>query len=260
MMKFVQNKSLFIVLFFSSMFIHAIPFYNRFDKNRTITFLSQFIHPNSLVFDVGANKGDKTEVYLACGARVVCFEPQPLCVEQLYRRFNTNEDVVVEPIGLAEKEGRLELLICDQVSTLSTFNKDATYNGRFAERDYKWGKSVFVDVMTLDRMIEKYGLPDFCKIDVENFELNVLQGLNRQIPCLSFECNSEYMQQTFDCIDRLSTLGYKKFNFCIGETSVFKYSDWLDPAAFKDAISTLATRYDWSEIWGLWGDVYAFAG
>ncbi len=255
---FVPSKRLFILLCLVSISVQAVPFYNRFDRDHTVKFLKQFIHPNSLVFDVGANKGDKTDVYLACGARVVCFEPQPQCVEQLHKRFNGNHRVAIESVGLAEKEGALELMICDQASTLSTFNKNATQSGRFADRDYKWGKSVAVDVVTLDAMIKKYGMPDFCKIDVENFELNVLQGLSKHIPCLSFECNSEYMQQTFDCVDCLSSLGYKKFNFCIGETSKFHYDDWLDPKDFKAQISILAKSHDWSEIWGLWGDVYAF--
>ncbi len=256
-MRFVLNKISCMLLCFSSVSIAEIPFYNRFDKEKTVQFLKQFIHPGDLVFDVGANKGDKADVYVACGARVICFEPQPSCVEQLKRRYNNNPDVTIEPIGLAEEKGALELMICDQASTLSTFNQEATQEGRFAERNFRWNKRVNVEVHTLDEMIAKHGIPVFCKIDVENFELNVLRGLSVPIRCLSFECNSEYMQQTYDCIDHLSKMGYKKFNFCIGETSVFKFSQWLDADEIKEKLYDLARDYDWSEIWGLWGDVYA---
>ncbi len=40
-------------------------------------FYSQFIRPGDLVFDIGANRGDRTEVFVQMGARVVAAEPQP---------------------------------------------------------------------------------------------------------------------------------------------------------------------------------------
>ena len=36
-----------------------------------------FVRPGHVVFDIGANVGAKTGLYLSCGARVVCVEPQP---------------------------------------------------------------------------------------------------------------------------------------------------------------------------------------
>jgi len=34
---------------------------------------------------------------------------------------------------------------------------------------------------------DEYGLPHFCKIDVEGFEEQALAGLSRPLPVLSFE-------------------------------------------------------------------------
>jgi hypothetical protein len=57
----------------------------------------------------------------------------------------------------------------------------------------KWNEKIVftnktpVSTITLDLLIEKYGLPVFIKIDVEGFEEKVLQGLSRKIPFLSFE-------------------------------------------------------------------------
>src|SRR5262245_14614026 len=45
-----------------------------------------FIHPGDLCFDIGANYGFKTEVFLSLGARVVAFEPQPDCCQELKAR------------------------------------------------------------------------------------------------------------------------------------------------------------------------------
>jgi FkbM family methyltransferase len=42
-----------------------------------------------------------------------------------------------------------------------------------------------VPVMTLDQAIDRYGLPQFCKIDVEGYEMEVLRGLSHAIPFLT---------------------------------------------------------------------------
>jgi len=75
-----------------------------------------------LVFDVGANIGNKAAQFLAKGARVICFEPQPACVERLRGRFGSDSRVAIVPKGLADQAGKLTLSICDD-DTLSTFSE-----------------------------------------------------------------------------------------------------------------------------------------
>jgi FkbM family methyltransferase len=41
----------------------------------------------TLVFDVGANIGAKTAELRTKGARIICFEPHPDCIEKLKERF-----------------------------------------------------------------------------------------------------------------------------------------------------------------------------
>jgi FkbM family methyltransferase len=246
-----------IVMAIVPLFAHAESAYLKFDAQAMVHFLEQFIKPGDLVFDVGANVGDKTNVYLACGARVICIEPQPSCVRRLMEKYAAHQRVKVEAVGLASQKGELDLHLCDQVSTLATFNKEATEQGRFAEHNYHWSATVKVPVMTLEDMIAKHGVPQFCKIDVENYELEVLRGLKTPIAGISFECNSEYMLQTLQAVDYLASLGYSKFNFVIAESSAFWFNAWKTPEEFKRALSALANDHDWSEIWGLWGDVYA---
>ena len=45
-------------------------------ETREVDFLRRFIGAESLVFDVGANRGQSSENYIKLGARVVAFEPQ----------------------------------------------------------------------------------------------------------------------------------------------------------------------------------------
>lgn len=240
-------KSLFFILLLSFNFI----IFSTHDEQKII-FLRQFINNDSLVFDVGANVGDKTTLYLQCGARVICFDPQPYCVNILKKRFIYNPAVHIEPVGLADRDTILEMYLCASANTISTFSQDWMNFGRFKELGYKWDSKIQVPVTTLDKMIQKHGLPVFCKIDVENFEYEVLQGLTHKIPYISFEFAAESFNNTKKCIDRLITLGYTKFNFGYGEHIAFVHPNWISAL---DLIAMLTAMKQKDSL--VWGDVYA---
>jgi FkbM family methyltransferase len=48
---------------------------------------------------------------------------------------------------------------------------------------------------TMDTLISLYGKPDYCKIDVEGFEINVLKGLNIPLNLVSFEYHLDRGEQ-----------------------------------------------------------------
>jgi hypothetical protein len=55
-------------------------------------FYQQILPKGSLVFDVGANLGDKSEALLAAGMRVVAFEPNPDVAPELKSRCQDHKD------------------------------------------------------------------------------------------------------------------------------------------------------------------------
>lgn len=222
-------------------------------------FIENFIYPHCLVFDVGAFKGLKTDHYLSLGARVVCFEPQPDLAQSLREKYANNKQVAIEQIGLSSKEDTLTFYISD-AQTISTFSKDWVHNSRFSEHGYTWNKVLPVPVVTLDHMINKYGIPQFCKIDVENYEYEVLQGLSKPIPYLSFEFTNEYLGKTIDAIRHLQGLGYKGFNVALGENTHFLFAYWMPAEVLIQTLKEYCVyaQATFNEFqWGLWGDVYA---
>ncbi len=223
-------------------------------------FFSSFIKPNDLVFDVGAFIGQKTDLYLACGARVICIEPQSIACAKLHYKYKGNHDVRIANIGCADKPGFLEFAIATTGRTISTFSKEWQTDGRYSPKGKdrirgKWDEFLKVRVITLDTLIQIYGMPQFCKIDVENFEFEVLSGLSQPIKTVCFEFHIEMFHNLKKCIDRLETIGYKKFNFTVNDAYSFAVPNWASGKALLKQILLYRKQYHAPDL--LWGDVYA---
>lgn len=208
-----------------------LPFYRkliRFSLNykkeskRLIKFYSQFIKPGDLCFDIGAHAGDMTEIFVKLGAKVVTIEPQSECIKYFKEKFKKNPKVIVIEKGVANQEGKLRLFISEESSARSTFSKK---NMKKRCSILRWNKEKIVPVTTLDNLIKEFGLPKYCKIDVEGFEYRVLKGLTQLIPYISFQNNS--IDGTKKCLNYLSSLGYKQFNANFGGTEELSFPEWM---------------------------------
>ncbi len=215
-----------------------------------VDFYKQFIQPGDLVFDIGANVGNRVEVFLALGAKVVAVEPQPNCAAMLKQKFGNT--IQIENVGLGSKAGELDMHIATD-STISTFSTDfiaATGTERF--KQHQWVDTIKVPITTFDALIEKYGIPVFAKIDVEGFETEVLSGLHQAIPALSLEyCVPELQANLQQCIHTLSHLSEAaSFNYAAVEEMALVLNEWQTQTAFT------ATTNSKAFIDTLFGDVY----
>jgi len=212
-----------------------------------LRFYSRFIHKGDLCFDVGAHIGNRTEIFLRLGAKVIAVEPQEDCINQLREKFNKESRLTLVNKGLSDKKGDLTLYICKDATTISTFS-DKWKIGRFS--NYKWNKTNLVPVTTLDNLIKEFGLPVFCKIDVEGFEFQVLKGLSQLIPHISFEFTREFFNNAESCINYLLSLGYVKFNCSLGESAKMLFNTWVTAKILYQRLNLIDDSL-------LWGDIYA---
>ena len=66
---------------------------------------------------------------------------------------------------------------------------------------------VQISVTTLDALIDEFGAPAFCKIDVEGMEAEILQGLSSALPLIAFEYVPAALPIAQACLDRLCAIG-----------------------------------------------------
>jgi len=215
-------------------------------------FYSQFISSRDLVFDVGANVGSRSKLFLNLGAKVVAFEPQPELCEHLTQHLRLHNKFTLMPIGLGSNPSVVELKISDAHVLSSMSNRwieSTTQSGRFSS--YNWNKSIEVKVDTLDNMLTKFGIPKFIKIDVEGYELEVLEGLSYPVKYLSLEFTSEDIENFRNCLLRINEIGNYIFQFSEGETLKFTFDEWMDGKAI---LRSLESKIETQPM--LWGDIY----
>ena len=199
-----------------------------------MSFYRQFIHHGELCFDIGANRGHWSEVFLSLGASVIAVEPQSTCFEALFRKFKNNSSIRILQYGVGSKEEVKELRVADNLIN-STFSDE--FIEKYKHNQYtQWTSKENVQVTTLDKLISQYGVPRFCKIDVEGFELNVFKGLSQPIHFIQFEYVPPFRAQVIECLDLLSKLGNPIFNYYSYENMKLELKQWVNVEAIKKIV------------------------
>jgi len=230
-------------------FYRLTPRYER-EQKTMLSFYGQFIHTGDMCFDIGANVGNRAEIFLKLGARVIAVEPQSSCVRKLEKKFRGADRITVIREAAGETAGTAELMV-SEATTISSLSPEwinsVRESGRFSA--YSWKKREQVKVTTLDRLISLYGVPVFCKIDVEGFEYQVVRGLTQPAGVISFEFTPEYLEPVLSSIHYLSGLGDAEFNYSPGETMKLALENWVTANEITSILKTLPNT-------SIFGDVY----
>lgn len=199
-----------------------------------------FIRRGALVFDIGANRGDRTESFLALGARVAAVEPNPELAARLSAIYRWSPVTVVEA-AVGENEGQMPMYLSSH-SNVSSLSEEWIRTMKAGHLSHvTWNREVTVTVITVEELRRKFGEPDFVKIDVEGFERSVLRGVRHKIRALSFEAHGESLDHAAECVELLKSLGEYRFNILLGEEPKLVLENWI---AAGEVIGTLRSRYE----------------
>jgi FkbM family methyltransferase len=219
---------------------------------RALRLYGEFLGPGDLAFDIGAHVGGRVRTWRRLGARVVAVEPQPDCLRVLSLFFGRDPDVTVVPGAVGAEAGRAGLALSTATPTVSSMSPgwidSVTTDKSFAR--VRWDRSIGVDVTTLDELIAAHGVPAFCKIDVEGFEADVLAGLSRPLPALSFEYVPSAHEASLKALGLVDGLGDYVYNYSPVETMRLASPRWLDASELRRRLEQIRPR-------GRSGDVYA---
>lgn len=225
------------------------------DRRKEVHFyrhLLQGFRKGDLIFDVGANLGYKTDMFLKIGGRVVAVDPDDLNQRTLKQKFLDyrlkRKSLVIVAKALGAENSVQTMWVDKRGSALNTLSHKWAEvlrqdQNRFGHQ-VKFSKSKEVEVVTIEELIELYGEPFFIKVDVEGYELAVLRGMRRPVPYLSFEVNlPEFKEEGLKCIQVLARLKPSgKFNYTPDCRNGLALREWISTDEISAVLNSCAER------------------
>jgi FkbM family methyltransferase len=208
---------------------------------RLTNFYSQFVTEGDLCFDVGTHVGNHLRALLQLGAKVVAVEPQPDIMRLLRFLYGHDKNVILLEVALGERTGVERLHVSSRNPTISSLSPEWVYTVQQTAplSSAPWDHQITVEVATLNSLIDIYGQPSFCKLDVEGYEENILKSLTIPIQALSFEYLPAARESAIECVRCLGRLANYQFNCTIGESRHFYFDRWVTQEELEIWINNL---------------------
>jgi FkbM family methyltransferase len=213
--KFNNSYAYFLLrqsIFYSIYFKYRYPIHHESIKAEDQLYanlIKKYLPKNSLIFDLGANMGQLSKVFVDCGAKTIAVEPDPTNLRHLAVIKKNN--LIIEPKAISDFDGPSSFFIADNHALSSLIND--TNESR---------KEVIVECISLKNLIAKYGKPDFIKLDIEGSEEAVLLNLDLPIKFIAYEVNRPNKSTTLiNIITHLVSLSASyKFNLSQNDKSL----------------------------------------
>ena len=148
--------------------IHKLFYNNNSYEEKFDNFFTSKIEKGSLVYDIGANIGHYSLIYsrlVGENGNVVSFEPSVDNFLKLKSNCLDKKNILNLNLGVGAKSSKF---------WLSQGKDEIGATSRILE--FESGNGNWIEIEPLDSLVDKYGIPNAIKIDVEGFEMEVLEG------------------------------------------------------------------------------------
>lgn len=169
-----------------------------------------------LIYDLGAHHGEDTEFYLKKGFNVVAIDAVPdncRLIEQKLSAYISQGRLRVLNCAISESSEPITFYVNDDVSVWSTANKSWIERNN-ALRPGQKIREISVKAEKLANVVAKFGVPLYCKIDIEGNDFLALRSLADAASMpqyISIESEKLHWTRLLNELLTMKHLGYRKF-------------------------------------------------
>jgi|SRR6266851_5733245 len=170
---------------------------------------------DSLIYDVGAHIGEDTEFYLKKGFHVVAIEAVPELCGALNDKFSesvASGRLKILILAVSKSAGVVDFYVDDKISVWGTTNWE------WVKRNRALGagnvRKISVGAERLSDIMKEYGVPRYCKIDIEGNDLEALatlESLDEKPRFVSIESEKREWYGLLKEFEVFEHLGYSKY-------------------------------------------------
>lgn len=225
---------------------------------------------NTLIYILGGWHGEDSLHFLNKGFKVVCVEANPDCVDIIKRNcksFLESGQLILIEKCISMLEGEIDFF-CSKYDIWSSCHKE------ISNRETEQKKIVKVDTVNLQDLFDTYGVPVYCKIDIEGEDHTAIRMMVDKPKFISAEseCVGNITKKTDDDIlkvlNAMKDAGYAKFylieqtsNVSLGVDIISVLDDktdiqWISYDKLKDLLLQESSNHN-GKIWSYWKDILA---
>jgi len=203
-----------------------------------------------LIYDIGAHHGNDTAWYLQQGYRVVAVEANPILAKELEKKFSgaiQDKMLKVQNIAITENDNESIPFFISRDDWRSSTRKN------IAEREAEIVQTAQITGVKLSTLFEKYGIPHYCKIDIEGNDavaINSLAGkintpsyISCEISCHSIADVQKNNELLYETINSLQAAGYTSFQL-IDQDNLLQLTDKKHYSRLHSLYARICTKLE----------------